>query len=202
MKHYSLQYLIDNIIKGKYSQENQWININCLAEDLNMTNISFDDIDYEKNLDLRVYPIATHICTDTEVGLFAYFLNDECVCISRQVARKNPEEVIGWMSKELAEKTKKYIKSLLPKENEELDIEILDFEVDMEEGYYVEYTGQMTSHDVIYDNKLRKVIEDKNHGNTNFHNITIDIDGVNTIVDIRDCKTPYRINEFSDSFNR
>jgi len=48
MKNYSLQYLLDNIIKGDYAKTNKWINLECLVDDLNITNIPLDDIDYEK----------------------------------------------------------------------------------------------------------------------------------------------------------
>jgi len=110
------------------------------------------------------------------------------------------EVIIGWASEEIALKTKNYIEKLLETEEPELSLDILDMDLDMGEGYYIEYTGQSISNKVIYKNVICNVIKDVNNNYTNFHNIEILFDGNTITVDIRDCLSPYRIEDNKNMF--
>ena len=206
MQNRTLGYLIDNIIKDKFSANECWVDIEVFQDELKIDYDTFYNIEsnLNKNTDLRAYYIASHICTDTEVGILAYFLKDELVCVTKQSFRKSRLGMIGWVSKEKAEETKEYLLSLVViDEDEELELELLEFDYDMGIGYPVEYTGQNISNSVIFEDEVCRVIEDNSKGYTNFHNIVIVKPNGDTItVDIRDCKIPYRITENSDLFSR
>jgi hypothetical protein len=202
MKNNLLKDIIDNLIKSDSDKNNKHIEFGALIEDLQLDYSIEYDINYDRNDLLRCYYIASHICTDTEVGILAYFFNDELACVSTQSGRKSDENISGWTSLDMAMKVKEYIKSLAFHEEEKLTIEILDIEQDLGIGYPIEYTGQNLSNSVIYEGIPRIVLEDKSKGYTNFHNIIIDKDGVKTEVDIRDCLSPFRITSNADYFSR
>ncbi len=56
-------------------------------------------------------PLNTWMCTDTIVGLWAIFLDNEFVALKWQSARKSRERIF-WESEELALKTKKFLDSI------------------------------------------------------------------------------------------
>jgi len=197
-----LQFIIDNIIKDKYNSEEKYLDFSIFEDDLNISYMDLDNVNYEKNNDLRAYFISSHLCTDTDVGIKAYFLKEECVCVTKQTARKSPEVIFGWVSEELAQKTKDYILSLIHEKNNELNIDILDLNFDMKDGYGVEYTEQMTSKVVFYKGETCTVLEDKSNGYTNFHNIKIEFKNKEIEIDVRDCVTPFRIIQNQNMFKR
>lgn len=57
-------------------------------------------------------------CTDTQVGIAVYFLDDEIICISWQPYRKSDEE-FWFVSEELGNKLYKYLLSLIEKDKKE-----------------------------------------------------------------------------------
>jgi len=199
MKSYTVNEVINNIIKDENSKQDKFINIDLFLEEFNLDQYIGEYFNYDKNTDLRCFRVATHICTDTEVGIKAYFLKDEFVCLTNQIARKSPEIIIGWASSESAQKTESYIKSLLDGKDEKY-FDIIDMDRDFGSGYKVDYTGQMTSTHVIYKDEFCKVIEDNSKGYSNFHNIVILYKNEKITVDIRNCETPLRITENKDKF--
>lgn len=109
----NLKYLIDNIKKDKGAMEDGWINFDVLGENLGLEYHEYSDKDGSKNDKLRRYFLAPWLCTDTWVGIRVYFFDNEFACVTYQDARKSSEEVRGWISKEMADKVKQYIKGIL-----------------------------------------------------------------------------------------
>ncbi len=74
------------------------------------TNTYFD---YSSRFNQRmsVQPIYTFMCTDTEVGVQAYFFDGEFCALSFQSSRKSDKEIY-WKDKEIAVKVREYILSL------------------------------------------------------------------------------------------
>jgi hypothetical protein len=64
------------------------------------------------------------ICTDTEVGIRVWYLDNEPVCISWQPYRKS-NETFGWISKEKFNEVRNYALSL---KDDNLDVDIVDDE--------------------------------------------------------------------------
>lgn len=146
---------------------------------------------------IKCYWVANHICTDTWVGHRVYFLDDVPVCTSSQSCRKG-DETFFWLSREHAREVREYIVSLMVEEEDPLDnINIADTELEMGEGYFIEYTGQMLVNDVLFKGELVKVVEDIHYinGKYNFHNIKIETkEGVSLTVDVRDVLIPWYID--------
>jgi regulator of replication initiation timing len=90
---------------------------------------------------LKAYFIEKWYCTDSHVGLRAYFLDNKFVALSSQSGRKMDED-FRFVSKEDALNLKKYIESLIG-ENEEFKVEILDLKQELDEFYSITYNSQI-----------------------------------------------------------
>jgi hypothetical protein len=120
-----------------------------------------DEFDCRYNLDydrtatqtnLVSYWLACWYCTDTWVGIRLYFLDGEFVAISHQTARKN-DEIFYWASKDLYLRTKKFVESYCYED--ECQIQIVDFEEDVTDGYNLSFGGQLLHHTVCkYEGKI------------------------------------------------
>lgn len=163
------------------------INWNDLLSDLQINEWGF----YSDESDLKAYWIRCWYCTDTYVGIKAYFLKDKFVAISSQYGRKMDEE-FEFDSEKSFEKVRKYVLSLI-KPNYSIPFlhikELGDF-------YNVEYQSQLTSKfhkEGVYNDK--KVIV-KRLQNTddypNFHDVKIIYeDGKSETVDCRKISFEY-----------
>ena len=69
-------------------------------------------------------------CTDTQVGIAVYFLDDEIVCISFQPYRKSDEE-FWFVSEESGKKVREYLWSLTSKD--EVGFNLIDNMPDLEQ---------------------------------------------------------------------
>lgn len=64
------------------------------------------------------------ICTDTEVGIRVWYLDNKPVCISYQPYRKS-SETFGWLSKDDFNNVREYVNSLID-EDKNWDVIVLD----------------------------------------------------------------------------
>lgn len=144
----------------------------------------------ENNVRLKCYWVSYHLCTDTWVGIRAYFLDDTFVAISYQPARKSDEK-FEWVSLNLAKKVREYILSL--KEEDDLNISILDtLDEELGDGYGVNYAEQVLYKKVLHKNTLCKVVRD-NSRKYGQDSITIEYQGATIDVDVKDILCPWNI---------
>ena len=87
------------------------------------------------------YPLYETICTDTHVGEYLLFLDDEFVALKQYHNRKSDTEVT-YVSKEAKDLVRAYVKSFLEEEEEEEDEE--DFLGDEAMPAYVSFGGCKT----------------------------------------------------------
>ena len=142
---------------------------------------------------LRSYWIANHYCTDTYVGLRAYFFDDELACITIQKGRKC-NEMFEWASVDMQHRVREYIISL-DTDTFEATNDLIDMEEDLGTGYSITYAGQSLKKEVLLNGELVTIIKDRERdddGKYNFHTITVrDKDGVDSDVDVRDILVPW-----------
>lgn len=93
--------ILDKIQHNKY----QWFDIYGLACAFNLA-VSMNDTER-----MTEKSVITWTCTDTEVGLFAMFLDDEFVGFRQRMYRKS-DDLYEWVSAEAHQKSYEYIKSL------------------------------------------------------------------------------------------
>ncbi len=94
----------------------------CEAFGIGMTDWSYDTR-------LTYCYIQASLCTDTHVGVRAYFLDDEFVALSIQPYRKADEE-FEFVSQEAADKVEQYLRSLFPSPKPSVNI-IKDWDVSL-----------------------------------------------------------------------
>lgn len=72
---------------------------------------------------VRRIPINTWMCTDTNVGIYAYFFDGEFVALSFQSARKSDIN-IKWMYTDAARRVREFIRSLRD-QDDEIDVKLI-----------------------------------------------------------------------------
>jgi hypothetical protein len=72
--------------------------------------------------------LITWLCTDTQVGLYAYYFDDELVVISYQSARRSDLNLF-WVSAELREKMREFVLSLYTSEQNSDGFWLIDDEI-------------------------------------------------------------------------
>lgn len=123
-----------------------------LSSVFNIYNLSWSD-----DTRLKAYYIKTWYCTDSWVGIRAYFLDDEFVAISYQSGRKSNED-FGFVSNELALKTKVYLQSLVEEDEFKIDIlECLDAEIP--NTYKIEYNSQILHKSALLQGEKVEIVK-------------------------------------------
>lgn len=194
-----LKDIIANLDKS--DQNTEWVDLEDMMSEVNYNSSGFAwDVKQDSdNPRLKCYWIANHLCTDTWVGLRAYFLDDQLVCCSRQSGRKCDEH-FEWVSVETKTQVREYIKSLDISEEEWDAPSILDMEEDWGVGYPIKFTGQMLRNKVLYQGGLVEVIRDDSEGYNNFHTITVKFsENRGADIDVREILVPWYTVENSVS---
>lgn len=193
----------DIIAKIKVEDHTMYrVDFETIGEDLGLSWEEIEEIEESKNERIRTEFVSCHYCTDEYVGLEAYFLDGELICLTHKAARKSNKQVVGWVSQELAQETKDYIKSISKKKDSVFEVEILNLEEDIGDSFKVEYTNQLIHKNIRYKNEMHKVVlsPDKDiNGKSNFHEIVIEKEGCEKRVDVRDLEIPY---VFKGEFNK
>lgn len=107
-----IQDLIDAIDMSKLSPRH--VGFEDFADELRIPHYYFEwkenawDLFTER---VKAVPVYTWYCTDTEVGILAFFLDSELVCLSFQTGRKMDENFY-WLSKEAAKSVSDFIETL------------------------------------------------------------------------------------------
>ncbi len=184
----------DIITKLDKSENNsEWVDVSGFETELGLDGMLWN-CDHNKGAKhIKCYWLAKHYCTDTYVGLRAYFLDDELVCISSQRGRKCSKD-FEWVSKETFESVKSFILSLID-DNESETIILLDMDEDLGDFYHIHYSGQFLRKEVKYKGedvlitKQSRSYEDMDH-------VTIKRkDGTEERVLSVDIETPWNILE-------
>ena len=101
------------------------------------------DLSWREDTRLKCYFIKKWYCTDSYVGIRAYFLDNEFIAISNQTGRKMDEE-FSFVSKEVGLKLKTYLESLVEDQDSNLDIIDEDFlNAEIPLTYKIEYNSQI-----------------------------------------------------------
>lgn len=188
----NLKDIISNIDISK--NEDKWIDIKTIGDDLSLNYNQINDIDHNKNEFLRSTFIKQWLCSDTMVGVQAVFFKNEFVCLLKQDCRKCDKDVIGWVSQEKADIVREYLLSLV----EEDDIpgsDILDMKEDFGAGYSLVFVGQIVKKDVFYNDEAVTIIENPRimNSKTNFHRVRISYkNNEKEWVDVRDLIIPWK----------
>jgi len=182
--------LIKNVRRDE-DNEDSWIDPGTFKEELDAWHLELYDFDDR----FKSYWIARHYCTDSRVGLRAYYLDGEPVCGSHQGGRKC-EESFEWISQEAAEKVLEYMKELAEERGQKLNVNILNPEDELGDGYYIKFATQVMDYTVIYDGKEYPVDKESTNRQSYINEfIVIETEEGKKKVDLEDCLFPWRIEE-------
>lgn len=125
---------------------------------------------------LKSYFIKTWYCTDSYVGIRAYFLDEKFVALSTQNGRKSSEE-FEFVSIDIAKEVRDYLLSLIEKEDG-LNIDILtedELNQEISNTYKIQYNEQIRHASALLNGERVSII--KKHFNTqddnHFHTVEI-----------------------------
>lgn len=157
----------------------------------NLSSIFNITLDWSDDTRLKSYYIKIHYCTDSYVGMKAYFLDGEFVAISNQVGRKWDEE-FSFVSKEIAEKVRNYLLTLLEPEDYSPNIDIIEsLDEEIPNTYKIEYNTQILHKKALYNDEYVDIIKTnfENEGMKSpnyFHSVIIKKGNEKFLVDCRD----------------
>ncbi|MGZ3922003.1 MAG: hypothetical protein ACXVC7_17005 [Bacteroidia bacterium] len=141
---------------------------------------------------VKGYYVQKWLCTDTWVGLIAYYFDGELVAGSFQSARKSDTNY-EFVSKELAYKVINFIISII--EQEEPNFNIIDENEEIEDTYSLDFGGQILIKSGFYDDlpcKVVKMVEDKYHL---YEQIEVKFeDGSNKVIATNNFKIPLSLH--------
>jgi len=115
---------------------------------------------YSEEKRLKSYFIKKRYCTDSFVGIRAYFFDDEFIALSSQDGRKSKED-FTFVSKEKAETLKEYLLTLVHKENF-LDVDFFDdgnLEQEINSTYKIEYSSQILHKQALMNEEVVEIIK-------------------------------------------
>lgn len=120
------------------SRAQDWSNIEDFSQELGL-NVYTGHHEFEQRV--KKYWIHSWYCTDTWVGLAAYFMDDELICVTVQKGRKWDEE-FQWVSKEAALKVRDFILDIDKDDSREVSLLNLDEDLSglAEDGERVTYS--------------------------------------------------------------
>lgn len=178
----TLRKLISEIDKSKETSPS-W---EKLANLLQVNNLFWSD-----DPRLKCYFIKEWLCTDTNVGIRAYFLDEKFVALSTQVARK-AYETFQFISRERAIELKQYLESLI---EDSLDIEILE-ELDDEvpSMFKLEFSSQILQKEAFLNDEKVEILKQQYPwgDDRHFHTVLIKkSDGTVKEVDCRELQFEY-----------
>jgi hypothetical protein len=182
--------LIDAVHKVDQSDNNSTTpDYTEFCEELGITDYSGWNSEFVEHV--KGYYLVKWLCTDTWVGVVAWFMDGEPVAVSYQPARKSDTEY-QFISDEAAKKVKDYILSIMEVEKSHHTILPLDTEID--DLYNVDYTNQLLVHEGFVDGLPCKV----QRSNVRYHypetKVTVEFeDGTIREVPISEFKIPIHI---------
>ena len=178
-----LKELISKIDKSFSNQAE--VDIICIA---NEAFALYDMYSWVEQTRLVSYWICNWYCTDTWVGIKAFFFDNEFVAVSSKMARKNPPK-FDWVSKEAYSKVKRYVESCNEKEVPE--ISLLDMERDFGSSYKIDYASQILPHfKASLDGKPVEMLRNKDPRSCE-HEVLIRMDGKKQIINVNHLRFSY-----------
>ncbi|AHZ10258.1 hypothetical protein [Bacillus phage Hakuna] len=131
------KHIFDRVDRSKGNEG--WLSLSDVASEFQIWE---DYISEPEDCRIKVYWLGSWYCTDTIVGFQVYFFDDRPMAFTTQMGRKC-EENWYWASQEVAEDVKEYIKSLIVEEEDEVSVNLFNWEEEIGDGYRIDFSGQL-----------------------------------------------------------
>ena len=156
---------------NKHPLSEQWVDLELICSELHLDLWGLQ----QEEARLTAYWVLGWCCTDTWVGMCAYYLDDNPVFFTTQTARKNNVE-FTWIDKDSRLKVQDYLLSLSENEEED-DYEYMDKDEFVVPYFKVQYAEQVIPHYEAYLNGERVHVVGKpptlGDGSMNFYTCSI-----------------------------
>lgn len=146
------------------------------------------------NKRLTCYWVSKWHSTDTNCGIRAYFLDDELVCISTKNYRRDDER-FQYVSTDAIAKLRNYVLSLIYNEDFDSDMSIVNMQLDMGEGYTIQYVDDIVSKTAIYNGQPVELDIKQCKQMRGSKSAPIVLNGETIIVEMSDLVFPYHCNK-------
>lgn len=139
---------------------------------------------------LKVYWVAPFRCSSEWVGQRAYFLNDEPIAISVQMARRS-EEQFYFVSEEAANKMRMFLYERMAHDNER-PVELISFDHDVPDTFSVSFASAFIDRKGTYQGRPVEVLHKPNEFAATVCDVRFEDGSVET-VKAEDVKLPLRL---------
>jgi hypothetical protein len=157
------------------------------------------DLYYSDDERLKCYFIKKWYCTDSYVGMRAYFLDGNLVAISSQIGRKMDEE-FHFMSDEYAKIVKTYLQSLVEPIEDIKNYDIINensLDEEIPETFKIQYNTQILHKTALLNGERVEIIKSRyswDDKENYFHTIKIKkYDGTTIEIDCRELDFEYNV---------
>lgn len=153
-------------------------------EDTIFRPISDNERVVNAGFEFQRYYVAPHLCTDTWVGISFLLYKKEVVAISDKPARKSSERIF-WVSQEKYEELRDIVMNYLTIPTP--DVDVFNFEDEIGNGFFLQFTNQILTHDGKYIPTGEKIKIYPNKKDKNFPSSSVTVtfeDGREQITDI------------------
>jgi hypothetical protein len=117
------------------------------------------DLYWSDDTRLKAYFIKTWYCTDSWVGIRAYFLDGEFVALSNQSGRKGDED-FEFVNKESAKKVEDYLRSLVVENRVEPYFDILEgLDDEIPSTYKIQYNTQILHKTALLNGEKVEIVK-------------------------------------------
>lgn len=165
----------------------------ALQDDVNWDDLSncfnIYDLSWSNDERLKCYFIKTWYCTDSYVGIRAYFLDDKFVAVSAQNGRKSSED-FEFVSMDVAKEVRDYLLSLVEKEDG-LKIQLLtedELNQEIPDTYKIQYNSQIRHASALFNGEIVSIIKKPFNIDTDNHFHIVEIQKENGDKQKIDCR--------------
>ena len=118
------------------------IDSEALFKELNIDSFNYDYQALNESDRLAGYRLTYWQCSDTEVGTVLYFLDNKPAAVVIKPYRKS-DSVWHWVSREMRDKVRAFVEQF--RNEEEVNVTLLDMDKEIEETYTIDYREQLYS---------------------------------------------------------
>ena len=150
-----IEKIIENLDKSEKNKDDSCVwDLSVFQRELDICQESV--MQDKDNPRLMGYWVANRYCTDSYVGLRAYFFDGKFAALSFQGGRKSDEN-FEWASEEIAYDIRNYILSL--SDVPELKVKTLNVKEDLGDGLPVYFTSELLGNTAMYKGKKVTILE-------------------------------------------
>jgi hypothetical protein len=159
-----------------------------------LQGVDYWGLDLEKH-GFQAYYAGPWLCTDTWVGTTVIFHNNQAILFVHQSARKNSPDYAFVGGKETATRLRATLMALVPEP--ELNVDEVDLDEEVGDGFKVNYSSQLLDKEVIIDaTGERAAVVQRFHAYKDikrWSDVVVEVDGARREITMDEVTVPWRV---------